>query len=246
MSFNPNGTKLSKAYLNYLKVLGKRNLKLYERQTSFRSIESTNHAISTFHVSGGGAAYQVWDVTDPLKPYNQKFSSEGGGAVFGAFSSELVEFIIFEDQDYLVPGKAGKIHNQNLRGARNVDLLIITHPLFIDEAKRLADLRRSHDGLDILVATTQEIYNEFSSGKPDVTAIRDFIKYIYDLGTADDRLQNVLLFGKGSFDYKDRTENNTNFVPIYTSRNSLHPINSYSSDDYYGFLDSDEGAWGES
>ena len=89
--------------------------------------------------------------------------------------------------------------------------------------------------------TTDEIYNEFSSGRQDVTAIRDFIKFLYDQGVEDNRLQNVLLFGKGSFDYKDRIERNTNFVPIYSSRNSLHPINSYSSDDYYGFLDDDEG-----
>jgi hypothetical protein len=79
-----------------------------------------------------------------------------------------------------------------------------------------------------------------------VTAIRDYIKFIYDQGNNSDRIQSVLLFGKGSFDYKDRIDRNTNFVPIYSSRNSLHPISSYSSDDYFTFMDAEEGEWPES
>lgn len=246
LSFNPIGSGKSKANLNYLTILGKRKLKLFESQTRFRSSESTQYAISTFEIEGGGSVFQVWDVTEPLKPYNQKFSINGNNLSFGAFSSELREFILFKDQDYLIPEKAVKINNQNLHGSPNVDFLIVSYPEFKSEAERLAELRRNHDGLKVQIVTTDEIYNEFSSGKQDVTAIRDYIKFMYDLGEDGNKLQNVLLFGKGSFDYKDRIDNNTNFVPIYMSRNSLHPINSYSSDDYYGFLDEDEGEWEES
>ena len=246
MSFNPNGTRLSKANLNFLKVVSKRHLQLYENQLNFRSIESTAHAISTFKIANVGTASRVWDISDPLNPKNQKFSSEGVDIIFGALSADLSEYIVFKDQNYLLPGPATRIKNQNLHGMTSNDLLIVTNPQFKDEAMRLAELRRNHDGLVVEVATTDEIYNEFSSGKQDVTAIRDFIKFVYEQGSEDNKLQNVLLFGKGSFDYKDRTENNTNFVPIYTSRNSLHPINSYSSDDYFGFLDDDEGEWNES
>jgi hypothetical protein len=39
---------------------------------------------------------------------------------------------------------------------------------------------------------------------------------------------------------------NTNFVPIYESRNSLSPLETYSSDDYFGFLEESEGDWIES
>ena len=246
MSFNPNGTKLSKANLNYLKVLGKRELMLYENQLRFRSLESTSNAISTYKIQNGETSSQVWDITDPLNPNNQKFSVEGSDIFFGALSADLREYIVFNNQDYLLPGPAISIENQNLHGIKVADLLIVTNPLFEAEAIRLADLRRNHDGLDVEVVTTDEIYNEFSSGKQDVTAIRDFIRFVYDQGSDGNKLQNVLLFGKGSFDYKNRTDNNTNYVPIYTSRNSLHPINSYSSDDYFGFLDEDEGAWNES
>ncbi len=246
LSFNPVGTVKSKASLNFFTVVAKRKLKLYQNQTSFRSIASTQNTISTFEIEGGNTAFQIWNVTDPLRPLNQKFSLNGSYASFGAMSADLQEYIIFKDETYLSPEKAQKIHNQNLHSTGNIDFLIVTNPRFLSEAERLAALRETHDGLQVQVVTSNEIYNEFSSGKQDVTAIRDYIKYIYDRGTGDNRLQNVLLFGKGSYDYKDRIDNNTNFVPIYSSRNSLHPINSYSSDDYYGFLDEEEGEWEES
>ncbi len=246
LSFNPVGSKKSKMFLNYLTIIGRRKLKLYEDQTLFRSLSSTQNAISTFEIEGGNTTSQVWEVTDPLKPYKQKNSINGSNITFGAFSSELREFVVFNDNGLLIPEPSIKIQNQNLHASPNVDFLIVTYPGFKSEAERLADFRRNHNGFKVLVVTPNEIYNEFSSGKQDVTAIRDFIKYLYELGTNGSRLQNVLLFGKGSFDYKDRIDNNTNFVPIYTSRNSLHPIASYSSDDYYGFLDDNEGEWRES
>lgn len=246
LSFNPVGSKKSKAFLNYLTIIGKRKLMLFGSQTIFRSLASTQNAISTFEIEGANSTSQVWEVTDSQKPYKQKFSANGSNIIFGAFSSELREFVVFNNQDILIPEASVQVMNQNLHASSNVDFLIVTYPGFKNEAERLADFRRNHDGLKVMVVTPDEIYNEFSSGKQDVTAIRDFIKFLYELGAEGNKLQNVLLFGKGSFDYKDRIDNNTNFVPIYTSRNSLHPIASYSSDDYYGFLDDDEGEWRES
>src|SRR5690606_2954612 len=141
------------------------------------------------------------------------------------------------------PSIIGRIENQDLRSIGGVNLLIVTHPLFKDEALRLAAHRQSHSGWQVRVVTTDEVYNDFSSGRQDITAIRDFVKAVHDKSPND--LKALLLFGKGSYDYKDRVPNNTNFVPTYQSRNSLHPLQSYSSDDYYAFLEDDEGYWDE-
>lgn len=246
MSFQPAGTGMSKASLNYLIIQARRQLLMFSPQVIFRSLASLQNAISTFQVQGGTEINMIWDVTNPLQPVNQSFSMEGGRTSFGALSDQLLTYVAFKGESYLAPGTARTVKNQNLHGTPNVDFLIITCPAFWDEAQRLADLRSSHDKLRVAVVTVDEIYNEYSSGKQDVSAIRDFIKSVYDKGSQGARLQNVLLFGKGSFDYKDRIEHNTNFVPIYTSRNSVHPINSYSSDDYYGFMDDNEGIWQES
>ena len=87
---------------------------------------------------------------------------------------------------------------------------------------------------------TDKIYNEFSSGQQDATAIRDFVKMLYDAG-GPDRPKFVLLFGDGSFDYKDRIPNNTNFVPTYESLESFKYIGTFVTDDFYGLMGDTEG-----
>lgn len=246
LSFNPVGSGRSNAYLNYLTVVAKRKLKFYSGQLHFSSLESTQNALSTFEIEAGADANRIWDISDPSNPHDQEFQIIDAAALFGTTTSGMKSFIAFDEQSILVPQKAMQLPNQDLHNSDNVDLVVITYPGFRSEAERLASFRESNDGLQVAVVTTNEVYNEFSSGKQDVIALRDYIRHVYSLGEEENRLQNVLLFGKCSFDYKNRTVKNTNFVPTYSSRNSLHPINSYSSDDYFGFLDEDEGEWVES
>ena len=92
------------------------------------------------------------------------------------------------------------------------------------------------------VVTPDQIFLEFASGRQDVTAIRDFIKHLYDKNP--NTLKAILLMGKGSYDYKDRIQQNTNLVPTYESRNSLSPLATYSSDDYFAFLGKRRGQLG--
>ena len=94
------------------------------------------------------------------------------------------------------------------------------------------------------VVTTGQVYNEFSSGGMDITAIRDAARYFF-LNPGPDSLRYLLLFGRASYDYKDIKPFNTNLVPTYQSRNNLGKVLSYSSDDYYGFMDENEGEWSE-
>jgi len=246
LSYNRSGGNTSKAYLNYFTIRAIRMLKPYGNQTAFRSFKSLDDALSTYEITDVSGNNDIFDITDPINPAQQQFVIGNSKATFGSLNTGLNEYIIVKDQNYLTPLKAQKVHNQNLHGIGSVDFLIISNPAFLAEATRLADFRKSHDGLSVKVVSTEEIYNEFSSGRQDASAIRDFIRFVYKKGNGDNRLANVLLFGRGSFDYKNRIDGNYNFVPIYSSRNSLHPINSYSSDDYYGFLDDDEGEWNES
>src|SRR5690606_3336578 len=122
------------------------------------------------------------------------------------------------------------------------ELIIITHPLLLSQATRLAN-HKNKTGTSCQVVTPQEIYAAFGYGNPDVTAIRNFLAYHYLHGQ---KLKNVLLFGKGTFDYKKKLGGRPNLVPTYSSRSSLNPLTTYSSDDYFGFLDYGEGIWEES
>jgi hypothetical protein len=142
-----------------------------------------------------------------------------------------------------IPTTEGSVSNQNLQTISNTNLLIIAHPNFTSEATRLAAHRLSHNGISGAIVTSSQIYNEYSGGKQDVSALRDFVRDVYL--KSNGTLKYVLLFGRGSFDYKDRNLGNSNFVPVYESRNSLSPLETYSSDDFFGFLEEQEGEWNE-
>jgi len=88
-----------------------------------------------------------------------------------------------------------------------------------------------------LVANCNEIYNEFSSGAKDPSAIRDFIKMYYDKAGNDSskRPKYVLLMGASSYDFKNRIANNTNFLPSFQSTASLDPLSTYVSDDFLDY-----------
>lgn len=242
VSYEKNSSGRSVGYLNYLLVEATCKLELNGSYTVFRNYESVSNANSTFEVKVPNDHIQIWDITSPLAPKNQSFSAAGNLVSFGTSTTSLKEFVVFETSKLSAPIFTSQISNQNLRAMSTPDLLIITHPTLISEANRLAAFRSSHDKLSVQVATTEQVYNEFSSGKQDLSAIRDFARHLYNKGS---HLKYLLLFGKGSYDYKDFLKDNTNIVPIYESRNSLHPLFTYGSDDFYGFLEDDEGDWFE-
>ncbi|MCC9136326.1 type IX secretion system sortase PorU [Pontibacter silvestris] len=250
IAFNTGGSSTSLGYLNYLELNYNRQLKLYGEQTSFRSVSSTTLPVNTFTISEAPASAIVWDVTAPAQPVQQETVTTGSGLSFTTATDMLREFVVFQNAGIsLRPVPLGKVPNQNLHSLNqngNLDFVVVTHPEFLTEANRLAAYRSSHNNLAVSVVTTQQIFNEFSSGAQDVTAIRDFMRMLYNRShKSGDDMMYLLLFGDTSYDYKNRTIDNTNFVPIYESRESLHPINSYSSEDYFGFLDEDEGEWTE-
>lgn len=228
-------------YLDFFLVSFVRRLALYGDQTIFRTAASTAQATSTFQVADGATA-TIWNVTTPGTPVQQDFSSDGSTAVFSIGTTSLQELVVFNDKP-LTPVFESKIDNQDLHGGAAVNMLIIAHPDFLSEAERLAAHRRDHTGLAVDVVTIQQIYNEYSSGRQDVTAVRDFIRsrYVKDPGA----LRGVLFMGRGSYDYKDRVKNNTDFIPTYEARESLDPLKTYSSDDYFGFMEDNEGEWAE-
>jgi hypothetical protein len=227
-------------YLNFLIAAIERSLALYGSHTFFQSSTSLLNPISTFEVSSMPANGMIWDVTDPFNCKLQSFQLSDDKAIFSTVTDELKIFVANALTNLPLPSLKGNVVNQNLVGGI-ADLIIVTAPEFKEEALRLASHRQSKQGLDVKVVTTTEVYNEFSGGKQDPTAIRNYVRSMYNEGW----LKNLLLFGRCSYDYKDRVLNNTNFVPTYESRNSLSPLETYSSDDYFSFLEETEGNWSE-
>ncbi len=237
------GTGFSQGHLDFILLDFVRELALYGNQTFFLSAESTGYPTCTFQVASVTSDSRIWDITDHYNVKEQTFELSGTTARFSSPTAELKKWMVFNNQRP-EPLFVAKVANRDLSGMATPNLLIVTHPDFRNEAQRLAEHRTSFSNLSTAVVTTDEIFNQFSSGRQDVTAIRDFAKLLRDKNPS--ALRSVLLFGRGSYDYKDRLPENTNFVPTYQSRNSLHPLQTYSSDDYFGFLEDSEGNWGES
>ncbi len=230
-----------RGFLNYYLLLFKRSLRFQNAEMDFRTMEHVGSLIK-FRIENA-SGITIWDVTDPTNVSEQLYDTSGNSINFQSQSSQVEEFVAFSGSDFPAPFLFEQVSNQNIRSDTQLDGIIVSHPDFYDEAERLALFHSQHGGLRVEVVSPVQIYNEFSSGRQDVTAIRDYVRHVYNTGGT---LKYLLLFGDSSFDYKYRRSQNTNFVPTYESRESFHPIFSYSSDDFYGFLEDGEGDWMES
>lgn len=235
----------SKGWLDYIWIHAFRRLRMSGDQMAFRSLNSVAPGrVSEFRVANTNTAHLIWDVSDPANVGKIDAALQSGEMVFRLGTGQKREFIVFDPAKAYNVVFVENVANQNLHGVNVPDLLIVTHPLFLDEARRLATFHKNNSGIDTLVVTIPLIYNEFSSGKQDVTAIRDFARMLYERDQGTEKFRYLLIFGDASYDYKDRIEKNTNFVPGWMSYESLEPVQSYITDDYYGFLDISEGGTG--
>lgn len=249
LAYNSNGCSDAVGWLNYIELVTKRKLTISGNSVIFRDIASLGSSnVASYNVGNSSSSTIIWDVTNPIDVKRQQYNLNGTTASFKMNADELHEYVAFTGSSFPLPTAEGSVANQNLHGLPQADMFIICHPDFISEAQRLADFHKGQDeySLQVVIVEPQQVYNEFSSGVQDVTAIRDFMKMFYDRSTSiNDMPRYLLLFGDPSYDYKERIEGNTNFVPTYESPNSLSPTQSYASDDYFGQLDDNEGEWGE-
>ena len=231
----------SVGYLDYFEINVQRDLIFSNDQMIFRKAID-NAEIAEYKLANINQNTVIWDITTPVNPYKVNTTTQGSNLTFKSDAINLHEYIAFNGNSYLQTEFVENVENQNLHGYRNIDYLIISYPEFLDEAERLAEFHRTKGDLEVLVTTVGKVYNEFSSGGQDITAIRDFAKLLYDDSDSGRELKYLLLFGDASYDYKDILPDNTNFVPCWESVRSLDAVSSIASDDYFGFLDDGEGA----
>ncbi len=184
---------------------------------------------------------KIWDVTELTSVSQMVGTLTGSSFSFVSPMDSLRQFVAFTDNDCYSVTPVGKVDNQDLHGTSQVDMVIVAYPDFLNQAERLAAYRRSHDGLTVKVVTPQQVYNEFSSGSQDITAIRDYMKMIYEKSNAV-YPKYLLLFGRPSYDYRFIEENCKCYVPNYQSVSTLNEYDMRSNDDYFGILGDNAGA----
>ncbi|MFV5693447.1 type IX secretion system sortase PorU [Flavobacterium sp. LT1R49] len=254
LTYNNNGVPGSKGYLDNIRLIAKRKLQGYGKQFTFQyDLSNSSLGIASYSISNATGISQVWDVTDLYNVTKVENSNQSSFA-FKANLGELRKYIAIDPADYFTPLKDSKpkIANQNLKGTlfknaqgqfQDIDYIIIAPSLLTIQAEKLASFHRANSNLNVKVISLETIYQEFSSGKQDISAIRNCIKYIYEnASSANKRIKYVNLFGDASYDFKNRIINNTNIVPIYHSlKSNTSGEASFASDDFYGLMDDNEG-----
>ena len=253
ITYNNNGVPNSRGYLNYINIKATRNLVGYGKQFRFQNNSVANQiGVGEYQISNASNILQVWDITNRFSV--SKIENNGqSNFSFKANLGELKQYIALDPRDYYTPlrDSQSRVTNQNLLGTifnsnsgqfQDIDYLIITPASLLSEAERLANFHRNNSQLVVKAVTLESIYHEFSSGKQDIAAIRNFIRYVYyNASTNSKRVKYVNLFGDTSFDYKNRIPNNTNIVPVFHSLSSNSLLNSTMTDDFYAMMDDNEG-----
>ncbi len=237
-------------HLDYISAGYIRNLNITGTHLLFRPYMDGD---IVFHINGANENTVVWKVTrgSEMEGVEASFSS---GSLSVPFTSESTELITWKDEELVAlnpsatfptPTTVGKIANQDLHALGNIDLVIVipTSGKLRSQAQRLADAHLTYDSITSVIVTADQVYNEFSGGTPDATALRRFMKMLYDNATSEsNRPKNLLLFGGGVWDNRMvtgsmRQKSADDYLLCYESDNSLSKTDSYVMEEYYTLVD---------
>lgn len=237
----------SEAWLDYFSINYKSLLNILSDSYLFYGQGSDGGVLVTeFSLNGAATNTRIWDVTDLNNNFEITGSYLDGQYKFKSDSETIREYVAFNPGGNLPSAEfVGNIQNQNLHGEDNSEFIIVTHSKFLKEANELANLHRDIDKMTVKVVTPETVYNEFSGGHPDAAGLRNYFRMCYDRGlqTGKIPLKYILLFGDGSFDNRNILTENRNLIPTFQSDNSLSPVESFVSDDFFAFLDENESVY---
>lgn len=252
LTFNKSGSANSLAYLNYLEVNARRQLKMNGIVMQFQNIDFIGlNGYGEYSLNNATSNTQIWDITAPsnISKIPSKFIN--GKLTFTDSNTDVKSYLAIDPTaatSFSKPEILDVVVNQNLHAIQAANMVILTHPNFIKQAEKLANVHREKDNLTVEVVTTEQVYNEFSSGTPDATAYRWFMKMLYDRANANNNQKDIpkylLLFGKGTYDNRKLLSNSgENLILTYQTENSLEITLSYVTDDYFALLDDIEGGY---
>ena len=242
-------TAKSVAWLDKITINARRKIKFNGKQFQFRDSRVVGIGNICRYTLGRSTqdSLIIWNVKDYINPLSQQYFESGNTVEFTSESNMLTEYAVGTIKTVYIPTRIGRIPNQNLHSIQQADYVIVTHPLFYNEALRLAAFHQKEEGYTTAVASSEEVYNEFGSGKQDISAIRDFIRMLYSRNLSSGKqVKYVLLIGDGSYVNSVRsTVNNSNYIPTYQSHESMSATSSLATDDFYGLMDANEGYYAE-
>ncbi|HEX9251899.1 MAG TPA: C25 family cysteine peptidase, partial [Ignavibacteriaceae bacterium] len=231
-------------YLDYFTIQYEKELKAFGDNLLFYS--SPSGGLIEYQLNGFTSSnIRVFDITDFSNVRSvSNYVMQSGSEVRFQFDESLTQrtkYYAVGSDAFKTPSNPVEVQNSNLRGEEpGAKFIIVTNKAFKEAANNLKNYRENQALVTIstYVADIDQIYNEFSGGTMDPTALRDYLKYAFDNWTI--KPQYVLLFGKGTYDYQNIEKYGDNFVVTWQSDESLSLLNSYTTDDFFGRLSGDD------
>lgn len=237
----------SRGWLDWIEVSFPRSLVADNGRLKFYTPEDGSaDEFARYQLTGFDETPIILDVTNPVDPVWIPVSSSGSNHSV-TYHTETGRQLIAQSA-YNKPHSGRPMSNQNISDVQIYpDYIVITGKELLDQARDLADYRSQHDQFASVVVTQQQIFNEYSGGVPDIMAIRNYVRYLYNRALGDNRTppRYLMLFGDTNYDYKQIISNPgmRNFVFTYQSPETYDRVGTYGTDDFYGLLDTTDGNW---
>lgn len=238
---------------------------LYTVYTQKLSAAHTRHAFTVGRkgqidlvVADADANTRVWQLGNAQQTVSELTGSMQGNSYVVPGADGMGRYVLVDiTRQYPEPEVVGAVANQDLHADADLDYVMIVPPSgkLTAQAERLADFHRQR-GLHVKVVNAEMIYNEFSSGTPDATAYRRYLKMLYDRASGGQRApQYLLLFGDCSYDNRMLTAEwkqkkpedyllayeRCDYETVMDRSYTIGSMNNYVTDDYYALLDDGEG-----
>lgn len=248
-TLNISTTSGNAAHLDYILVNYDRTLSMSSTWLPFSYGES---GVVGFSMSSATSSTQIWRTGSAGKGTAVVPSTLNSGTLSWKLDDNEARYVAVNTEGtFPSPESVGAIECQDLHGDSAQDMVIIvpTSGKLTAQAERLAAVHREVDGLRVRIVSADEIYNEFSSGTPDATAYRKYLKMLYDRAEADEDMPRyLLLFGSCVWDNRMLTSATKNLdaddylLSFESDEAAVSEVYSYVSDDYFGLLDDGEGS----
>ncbi len=238
----PGSGTVSEGWMDYFQVSVWKKLIWNGKPLFIMDPTSANYKTTEYKITNANTNKLIWEITDPTDIKlisNQRLNNEITFSV-NTLNTYRQFLVVDENIAYSSPEYISTVINQNLHSLKDVDMVIVYPKEFKSEAERLQQHRSSFSNLNVAATELDQVYNEFSSGSQDPTAIRNMMRMLY---LRNPNFKYLLLFGDGSYDlrYINKKNEDQNIMVTYETDESLDPIEAFPSDDYFGLLDPGEG-----
>ena len=231
---------VNEAFLDYYLVTYMQHNMMPDGESQSRFDFENLAASAEISVGNVSADMKVWQIDDAQRPVACDFFYDDNAGelrfLHGRRTSWSTYVVFNPKQELKKISGFEPVPNQNLHALETPDYVIITTSGLERQAQRIADMHKGKEGMDVVLVDQQLIFNEFSSGATDPTAIRMFLKMLYDRNPK--KLKYLLLFGDGSYDNR-KVSPDENLLVTFQSTISNDEKKSYTTDDYFTFLSDD-------